>query len=172
MATALRSSAHAFSSLPAATVTRVPSLTEESSATTRKETGSVLLLRQCAGSAVHSKFGLPVGTRWPSSTTWRRWQSAALRPGLRGTAVGIGPMSTQPHHAHHDDNYLKPLYIQNVHLKKRSLVILVWLTIFANHIAVILVNFFAKRVVNVWTFLPCTVNFGQLYSPEVDIVTE
>ncbi|GBP50477.1 hypothetical protein EVAR_96714_1 [Eumeta japonica] len=54
-----RSSAQQFSSLPARTVTSVPSPTSPS-ATTLNATGSVLLERQCGGNTVHTKCGLPV----------------------------------------------------------------------------------------------------------------
>lgn len=58
------SSAQQFSSLPARTVTSVPSPTSPS-ATTLNATGSVLLERQCGGSTVHTKWGLPVRTSSP-----------------------------------------------------------------------------------------------------------
>jgi len=55
------SSAQQFSSLPARTVTRVPSPTSPR-ATTLKATGRVLLDLQCAGRTVQTKCGEPV---WP-----------------------------------------------------------------------------------------------------------
>lgn len=63
-ATEFRSSAQKFSSLPAAMVTLVPSLTSPR-ATTLKATGRVLLDRQWAGKTEHTKFGLPVPTNSP-----------------------------------------------------------------------------------------------------------
>ncbi|MPC74485.1 hypothetical protein E2C01_068846 [Portunus trituberculatus] len=60
----LRSSAQKFSSLPARTVTTVPSPISPR-AITLKATGSVLLERQWGGRMVHTKFGLPVRTSSP-----------------------------------------------------------------------------------------------------------
>lgn len=60
----LRSSAQQFSSLPARTVTSVPSPTSPN-ATTLKATGNVLFDLQCGGNTVHTKWGLPVRTSSP-----------------------------------------------------------------------------------------------------------
>jgi len=59
-ATPLRSYPQKFSSLPAATITLVPSRTSPLSDITRNTLGRVLLARQCVGSAVQAKFGLSV----------------------------------------------------------------------------------------------------------------
>lgn len=59
MADELRNSPHQFSSLPALTVTSVPSDTSPK-ATTLNAIGSVLLDRQCVGSGVQIILGLPV----------------------------------------------------------------------------------------------------------------
>ena len=76
------------------------------------QTGSVLLLRQCDGSAVHSRFGLPVATRWPPpppfSTSGARWH--ALRVGRRGVAVGIASASVHAAHRAVVDSRLRPRY--------------------------------------------------------------
>lgn len=60
----LRSSAEQFSSLPALSVTAVPSGTSDSM-TTLNAPGSVLLDRQCVGRALHSMYGHPVRTSSP-----------------------------------------------------------------------------------------------------------
>ena len=60
-AVALISSPHTLSSLPATSVTVVPSSTAPS-ATTRNATGSALLMRQWSGSTEQITFGLPVLT--------------------------------------------------------------------------------------------------------------
>lgn len=60
----LRSSAEQFSSLPALSVTAVPSGTSDSM-TTLNAPGNVLLDRQCVGSALHSMYGQPVRTSSP-----------------------------------------------------------------------------------------------------------
>lgn len=60
----LRSSALQFSSLPARTVTSVPSSMLPRQ-TTRKAAGRVLLERQCVGSDEHRTQGLPVRTNSP-----------------------------------------------------------------------------------------------------------
>lgn len=61
VACAFLSSPQKFSSLPALTVTAVPSATSPRH-TTLKAAGRVLLDRQCEGRAVHTKHGLPVLT--------------------------------------------------------------------------------------------------------------
>ena len=60
----LRNSALQFSSLPARTVTNVPSSILPRQ-TTRNAAGSVLFDRQCVGSEEHKTHGLPVRTNSP-----------------------------------------------------------------------------------------------------------
>lgn len=71
------SSAQQFSSLPALTVTTVPSPTSPN-ATTLKATGSVLLDRQCVGRAEHKKYGLPVRTSSPGCSACTSWMRCSV----------------------------------------------------------------------------------------------
>lgn len=67
------SSAQQFSSLPALTVTTVPSNTSPK-ATTLKAIGNVLFDRQCVGNKEHKKYGLPVRTSSPGCSAWISWR--------------------------------------------------------------------------------------------------